>query len=376
MTVPDIRISRALIVTVIGLGVLTVAYFGFGSAQGKNTAGRKPDQGPVIVETAPVVQGQARQTITAIGSLIARESITLRPELDGRISAIGFDSGQHVRKGAMLVQIDDDVLKTDLAAADAALDYAEHQFQRAESLLKTGTGTRRALDEARSERDITRAKREQARARLSHAMIRAPFEGVTGLRRFSIGDYVKIGDMLATLDQMDPIKVEFTMPERFVTAVKPGQQIDILTAQNTNTYVRANITAIAPRIDPQTRLGQIEAVLPNPDQRLKPGQFVPVLVPVQIREDAVLIPETALVQQGEQRFVWVVDAGNKVHKTPVTTGLRLAGYLEILSGVTAGQQIVTAGQQKLRPDVTITPKPATPITRHPDAEEIEIVPAS
>ena len=363
---------KPLWLTGLILGAISLGYFAWDKASPPAAAKAKPDSA-IQVEVDRVWRGTARRTLRAVGTVVAAESITLKPEIDGRISGLTFDSGQNVTKGQVLVRLDDELLRADLNAAQAALAYSEAQYDRAAQLLKTGTGNQRNRDEAQSLRDIDRARLQLAQTRLERAEIAAPFGGQLGLRRVSIGDFIKAGEDLVTLDQLDPIRVQFQLAEKYLAFVKPGLEISFTSDAYPDRIYTAKITAIAPRIDPQTRQVAVEARLANPDLSLKPGQFVAVKLAIQERDNALFIPENALVQNGTARFVLVVDAENKVERVAVKTGLRLAHKLEVLEGLKEGQRIITAGQQKARPGATITALPPSPVANTPDAEEAEIV---
>lgn len=360
--------KKAVLVGLVCMTAVTIGLYVWNNNSRANTpnAGQRPAAGVISVEADTITPTTARRVVRAIGTVRAQEAITLRPEDDGRITKIAFDSGQFVRKGQILLVLDGTVLEAELTAARAAADYAEAQFRRAETLMKNGTATLRTLEEATSQRDMNRARRALAQTKLDQATIRAPFNGYVGLRRISVGDYVQKGDMLGTLDQLDPVRIEWAIAEKYLPLLRVGMNVD-LDGLNRS----ATITAVSPRIDPTSRLGQIEATLSNPDQQLKPGQFVQVKIALEAKDQAIMIPEQALVPQGNQHVVWTIDAQNQAQKMIVTPGARIGQKIEIMSGLHAGTKIITAGQQKLRPGQQVNPVAPTNIDKTPDAEEVE-----
>lgn len=365
--------NKPIILTLLILSSISLGYYLWDKASVPVAAAKS--RAPVQVEVDQVALATARRTIRAIGTMVAAESVILKPEIDGRIQSIGFDSGQQVTRQQILVRFDDELLQAELAAAEAALAYSEAQYDRAAQLLKSGTGNQRNRDEAQSQRDIDRARLALARRRLERAVIAAPFAGQVGLRTISQGDFVKAGEEMATLDQLDPIRVQFSIAEKYLPFLKIGMAVKLTSDAYPDRIFSARLSAVSPRIDPQTRLVSVEAQMANADNTLKPGQFVSVQWRIQERENALFIPENALVQNGAERFVMVVGADNVVVRTPVKTGLRLANQLEVLEGLTADQRIITAGQQKTQPGQVIVPLPPSPVTNTPDAEEVEIVKA-
>ncbi|HEX6978687.1 MAG TPA: efflux RND transporter periplasmic adaptor subunit [Alphaproteobacteria bacterium] len=330
-------------------------------------AGGPPGGFAMPVEAAPVRVGPSRQQVHAVGSLRSNESVTIRPEVAGRITRINFDEGQKVKRGQVLVQLDASVAQAELAQAQAALALARANYDRAEELARRGAGTQRALDEARARLRSDEAAVRLAEARLEKYTLVAPFDGVVGLRQVSIGDYVAAGTDMVNLEQIDPLKVDFRVPEIFLASVRPGQRISVAVDALPGREFGGEVYAIDPLVDAGGRSIVIRARIANPDDSLRPGLFARVTLTIDERAEALFVAEQSIVPVGDQHFVFkVVDgqqAGSKVVAyTPVKIGERRRGEVEIREGLRPGDVVVTAGLLKIRDGmpVQIVPGPSTP----------------
>jgi membrane fusion protein (multidrug efflux system) len=333
-----------------GLALVGTGYWALGSVQAEPKKATSQAAAPVpraAVETAVVRSGMVTVNIDAIGTLQSGEAVVLAPEVDGVISEILFEEGTPVEAGVPLVRLDDAIVKAELDQAKAQLTLTQANFERANTLLRQNSGTQRARDEALAALQSARASASLAQTRLDKTVIRAPFAGVLGLRSVSKGEYVTRGDALISLQTIDPLKAEFRLPETFLSSVKVGQTIELTADALPNRRFTGQITAIAPQIDVNGRALQIRAHVPNPDGILRSGLFVRVAIAAASRENALLVPESAIVPEGEARFAFVVENG-KVRRVPVKLGERRIGEVEVLEGLSAGQEVVTAGQQRLR----------------------------
>lgn len=300
----------------------------------------------VPVEASTVEVGTVTEEISAVGSLASNESVIVRPEIAGRIVAIHFIEGTRVDKDAPLFSLDDSIYRADLAEAQASLTLSERNYTRADELFKKGHGTARSRDEALAKLETDRAALALAKARLEKTQILAPFHGVIGLRRVSVGDYVVPGQDLVNLEDLDPIKVDFRVPERFLPALAKGQKLAVQVDAFPGQDFDGQVYALDPRIDAAGRSIAIRATVPNDDQRLRPGLFARIKLAVAARPNAILIPEQAIVPRGADRYVFKVVA-DKAVMTKVTLGLRRTGNVEIVEGLEPGDVVVTAGQLKI-----------------------------
>jgi membrane fusion protein (multidrug efflux system) len=301
----------------------------------------------VPVEAAKVVAAPLSEQVTAVGTLLSDESVTISAEIPGRLKEIHFVEGQPVEKGAQLFILDDSVYRAQLADAEAKLKLAEQTYKRTSQLFSSKYATAQSADEAVSNLAVAKAAVELAGVQLEKTRIVAPFSGIIGLRQVSVGEYITAGRALVNLEAIDPVKADFRVPEKFLPAIKVGQTIRIGVDAFPGDTFEGKVYAIDPRIDVAGRSLLVRAKVPNKDQQLRPGLFARVTVLLKLKEDALTIPEQAIVPQGDSQYVFKIDDG-KVTLTKVTLGMRRSGRVEILHGLSADDQVVTAGQLKLR----------------------------
>lgn len=319
-------------------------------------ARRSGDAGPasaVAVEAVRVATAAMPQTITAVGSLRSDESITVRPEVAGRISAILFSEGQRVGKGTTLVKLDPSINEADVRQARANLKLAQSKFDRAVDLEKSHFISGQAKDEAENNLRVAEAALQLAAAKLAKTEIKAPFSGTIGLRVVSVGDYVKEGADIVNLEAIDPLKVDFRVPEIYLKQVQVGQSLQIALDALPDRGYEGKVYAINPLVDAAGRSIVIRALVRNADTALRPGMFARVRLITRDERDALVVPEQALVPQGDDQYVYRVAEGRAL-RTRVDVGQRREGRVEIVKGLAAGDTVVTAGQLKLRDGAQVT----------------------
>lgn len=337
------------VAAVVAAAAIAGAYWYFAPAPQTVPAGGPAGAGgfAMPVEAKPVRVGTATQEVSAIGSLRSYESVIIRPEVAGRIAALDVPEGQPVQKGQILVRLDDSVQKAELDQALAALALARANFERAESLLKRGAGTPQAVDQARANLLTDEAAVGLAQARLEKMQLSAPFAGVLGLRKVSVGDYVGPGTDIVNLEVIDRLKVDFRVPELLLASVRPGQKIGIQVDAFPGRAFPGLVYAVDPLVDAAGRSILLRATIDNPDAALRPGLFARVTLVVETRENAIFVPEASLVPVGDQHFVFRVVDG-KASFTKVKVGARTAGEVVVLEGLTPADVVVTAGVLKIR----------------------------
>ncbi|MGH6865976.1 MAG: efflux RND transporter periplasmic adaptor subunit [Methyloceanibacter sp.] len=301
----------------------------------------------VPVEVARVVAAPLSEQVTAVGTLLSDESVTVSSEIPGRLKQIHFEEGQPVEKGQPLFTLDESVYQAQLADAEAKLKLSEQTYKRTSQLFTNKYATAQSADEAVSNLAVNKAAVELARVQLEKARIVAPFSGIVGLRHVSVGEYITSGQALVNLEAIDPVKADFRVPEKFLPAIRVGQTIRIRVDAFPDANFEGNVYAIDPRLDVAGRSLLVRAKVPNTDKRLRPGLFARVTVLLQLKEDALSVPEQAIVPQGDSQFVFKVVDG-KAKMTRVTIGTRREGRVEIIEGLDSGDQVVTAGQLKIR----------------------------
>ncbi len=300
----------------------------------------------VLVEAVSVTVRTIERTIQAVGSLRSQESVIIRPEIPGIVKAVQFEEGQSVEKGTLLLTIREGVPAAELAEMKAELRLSVANEKRARELAARGSGTVRNLDEARASTAVNQARVALAKAKIEKFHLRAPFDGVLGLRQVSVGDYLVPGQDVVNLEAIDTLKVDFRVPETYFSVLRVNQRVDILVDAHKGRTFSGTVYAIDPQIDPEGRSIAVRARIPNPDRMLAPGLFARVNLIVRETEGAVLIPEQATMPRGDEQFVFRIVDG-RVATTKVVPGLRREGMVEIVEGLSAGDIVVTAGHLKL-----------------------------
>ena len=314
---------------------------------GTATAAEAVKPAAVPVEAAKVVAAPLSEQVTAVGTLLSDEAVTVSSEIPGRLKEIHFKEGQPVEKGAPLFTLDDSVYRAQLADASAKLKLAEQTHKRTSQLFSSKYATAQSADETASNLAVSTAAVELARVQLEKAHIAAPFAGIVGLRNVSVGEYISAGQALVNLEAIDPVKADFRVPEKFLSAIRVGQTIRIKVDAFPGETFEGKVYAIDPHLDVSGRSLLVRAVIPNADKRLRPGLFARVTVLLELKEAALSVPEQAIVPQGDSQFVFKIVDG-KVKLTKVVIGTRREGRVEIVEGLAAGDQVVTAGQLKIR----------------------------
>ena len=323
------------------------------SAQGKGGGGSSTAGPPAVtVEAVKVITSPMPQTIVAVGSLRSDESIMLRPESAGRISEITFQEGQRIAKGAPLVKLDSAIPQAEVSQAKANLTLAKSKFDRAVDLAQRSFISGQAKDEAENNFKVAEASLQLAQAKLAKTDIKAPFSGIIGLRSVSVGDYVKEGADLVNLEAIDPLKVDFRVPETYLRQIQVGQALQLTLDALPGKIYNGKVVAVNPLIDTAGRSVVIRAQVGNQDTTLRPGMFARVRLITKESADAMVLPEQALVPQGSEQYVFKVQDG-KAARVKIETGQRRDSKVEVLSGLAPGDLVVTAGQLKIREGSTV-----------------------
>ncbi len=344
---------RYLIALIVLAGLAAGAWYAWTQYLAEDEqAGQQQGGFAVPVDAAPVRKDTLLRTVEAVGTLAANEQVTLRPEIGGLVTQINFTEGQPVEKDAVLFKLDDVILQAELDQVKASLELSQSTYDRAAELLRRGSGTVAARDEALAQLTNDKAALALAEARIAKTVIKAPFGGVIGLRNVSVGDYVAVGDNLVTLSDIEELKVDFRIPELFLAEVATGQELTVRVDALPGENFTGEVFAIDPQVDVNGRALVIRATLANPEGRLRPGLFARVDVVLERRPGALLLPEAALMPTKEGQTVFRVVEG-VVELVPVEIGLRRKGEVEVLSGLSEGDIVVTGGQLKLRPGVPV-----------------------
>ena len=350
------HLPRALLMCLL-LGALLTACGKDEAAKPGGPGGRGGGPVPVVVET--VAAQEWTDALRALGTVHAREAVTITAKVSETVQQVHFESGQQVARGAPLVTLSGQQQQAALASAEAALREAEQLFLRQQQLVQQQLIARAALDAQRATRDAARAQVAQVRANLSDRVIRAPFAGVLGIRQVSPGALVTPGTPIATLDDVSRVFVDFPVPETELADVGPGQALVGRVATYGERSFDGTVATVSTRLDSASRAATVRGDFPNADGALKPGMLVEVSLSRGTRQ-ALVVPEIAVQQIGSETFVWRVKSDDTVEKANVEVGGRVPGKVMLKAGVEAGQRIVTAGMGKLQAGATVAAAGAQP----------------
>lgn len=316
------------------------------SVVGCSAAEKKPDRPAPLIKVAAVSAHEFSDRYEAVGTATANEQVTVTAPVTERITQLGFSDGDYVRSGQVLAVLAQGQETASLASAAARAREAEQQLARISALRQRGFATKSSLDAQAATVAATRAGASEARAVIADRVIRAPFSGYVSLRRISVGAVVSAGTEIVTISDSSTIKLDFSVPETLLGAVRVGQPILARAAAFPETPIGGTISAIDPVIDPATRAVTVRALIPNRGGRLKPGMLLSVGLQSRVRS-AVAVPELALVREGDGRYVYTVGKDSKAKRVAVSTGGRDGNLIEVTQGLNPGEKIVTEGVVKL-----------------------------
>jgi len=321
---------------------------------GKNPPGRPTGSGQqnLLAVQARVVQPKLLQnTIRTTGTLLANEEVELRSEATGKVTGIFFKEGSRVSKGDLLVKINDADLRAQLQKLQFQKELAEEREFRQRKQLETDLTSQEQYDIALNALNGVKADIEVVEAQIAKTEIRAPFDGQIGLKYISAGSYLSPTVKVANLLNIHPIKIEFSIPEKYATEVQTGDKISFTIQGSGNTY-EGEIYAIEPKIDPLTRTVLVRALSPNPRRTLYPGAFADVQLIIEQIPNALLIPTEAVIPELNAKKVFLYKSGKAV-AVAVETGIRNPEEIQVTSGITAGDTVITNGILQLRQDMPV-----------------------
>jgi multidrug efflux system membrane fusion protein len=369
---PRRGLKRRMLIMAILVAVVLGGLYGFNRFREKAIAdffaGNKPPPTPIAV--APATLENVPQSLPAIGTLAAVREVTVAPEVAGRVTQISFEAGAKVTAGDPLVQINDKTERADLQALRAQARLAELNLARAKELLERQAAAKATVDQQQAQLDEINANIQKTEAQIGYKLIRAPFDGVLGIRRIDIGQFLSAGDAIVTLTDLNRLYVNFTLPEQARSKVRVGQPVEITNDAFPDQIFQAKITAIEPQVSAETRAIRLQATMENPQQLLLPGMFANLRVVLPPTENAVTLPETAVdfTLYGDSVFLVQEEKSEsgesvlKVVRTPVKTGDRFGGRVIITSGVKPGDRIAASGQIKLSNGALVTITESTALT--------------
>lgn len=313
---------------------------------------------PMPVEVSPVKVQMVSDKFEGIGSIEALEAITVVSEIDGAVKALPFKEGGFLRRGDLIAQLDDAQLAAELARAEALRAQSKATFDRVKSVVDQGAGAPQDLDDASAALKVAEANLQLAQARYTKTRIVAPFDGIVGARKVSVGTFLRAGQAITELANIDEIRVTFSAPERFVSRLSSGAEVAISTTAFPGFELKGKIIVIEPVIDQLTRSARVVARVQNVGRKYRPGMSANVSAILGERPNALTIPNEAVFGSGNQSFVFIVKPDSTVARVSLTLGTRMADVVEVVEGLKEGMTVVRAGHQKLFDGGKVMPLPS------------------
>lgn len=370
MSTAAISRARPIAMSVVGLVVVFGLLYAWRTA--RSGGAEHPAMPPMPVSTIRAEPRGVAEVLQAVGSLQAVREVLLAPDTSGRVTAIHFEAGQAVKEGALLLQLYDAPEQADRAAAAARAEFTELQLKRSQELAPTGAEPRELLEQRQAEAAQAAAAVRQLDARIQQKSLRAPFSGQLGIRRVNAGQYLNAGDGIATLTQLDPLYVNFTLPQQDLPRLTPGAPVQVTVDAAPGRVFTGRISSIEPRINGETRNVAVQALLSNADRLLKSGMYATARLALPATTSAIVLPQTAIqTSAAGDSVVLVQDADaqgiGKAVAVPVVTGRRLGEDVLVTQGVKPGDIVVMAGQNRLPPGAMVKINAPMPAAATPGA---------
>jgi membrane fusion protein, multidrug efflux system len=334
--------------------VVSLALYGCG---GKDGPGGRFAMPPMPVEVSPVMVEKVSDKFEGVGTIEALEAITVVAEIEASVTALPFREGGFIRRGGLIAQLDDSQLAAELARAEALRAQSKSTYDRVKTIVDQGAGAPQDLDDASAALKVAEANLDLAKARIAKTRIVAPFYGIIGARRISVGTFVRAGQAITDLANIDDIRVTFSTPERFLSKLNQGATVNVSTPAFPGYELQGKIIVIEPVIDAATRSARVVARVPNPERKFRPGMSANITAILSERPNALTIPNEAVFGSGDQSFVFVVKPDSTVSRVALTLGTRMADAVEVLDGLQKGMTVVRAGHQKLFDGGKVMPLP-------------------
>jgi membrane fusion protein, multidrug efflux system len=343
--------------------VMMIIFAGCSGQSGGHSGFAMP---PMPVEVAPARMQTVTDKFESVGNIEALEAITVVSEIDGSVTSLPFTEGGSIRKGDTIARLDDTQLSAEVERAEAIHTQSHTSYERTKAVVDQKAGTPQDLDDAAAGLRVADANLALARARLAKAAILAPFDGIAGSRKVSVGTFLRTGSAITDLANIDDIRVIISVPERFLGLIRSGAEVSVSTTAFPGYAVKGKIIAVEPVLDPVTRSARVVARVANPGRKFRPGMSANVSAELGRRPGAVTIPSEAVFASGNQSFVFIVKADSTVTRVPVTLGTHYSDVVEIREGLTTGTVVVRAGHQKLFEGAHVFPTTSPATAGHPD----------
>jgi len=350
----------------LSLGLVMVMLSG---CKQQEAAGGGFSMPPMPVEVSTVTVQKVADKFEAVGTIEAINAITVVGEIDAAVTALPFREGSFIKKGELIAQLDDSQLAAEVARADALLRQSKSKYDRTKTIVDQGAGAQQDLDDAAAALKVAEADLDLVKARHAKTRIVAPFDGIIGARRISVGTFLRAGQAIADLANIDEIRVNFSAPERFLAQLHQGAEVTVATTAFPENDLTGEITVIEPLVDPGTRSAHVVAHVRNPGRKFRPGMSANIAAVLSERPNAITIPNEAVFGSENQSFTFIVKPDSTVARVPLTLGTRLPDVVEVLDGLEPGMIVVKAGHQKLFDGGKVMPMTAQEQPK-PDSEEM------
>jgi len=322
---------------------------------GDQTPGGGFSMPPMPVEVAKVKQENVADRFDAVGTIEAVEAITVVSEIDASVISLPFEEGSFIKKGELIAQLDDSQLKGEVQRTEALLTQSQVNYNRIKTLVEQKASALQSLDNAAADLKVAEANLELAKARFNKTRIKAPFSGMVGSRRVSVGAFLRAGEIITELANIDEIRVTLSLPERFLSELKRGSEVMVSTSAYSDHKVKGKVVVIEPVVDPVMRSARVVVRLSNPGRKFLPGMSANVSVVLSERPNALTIPSESVFASGNQSFVFIVKPDSTVARSEITLGTQLPEVVEVVKGLKEGEQVVKAGHQKLFDGAKVIP---------------------
>lgn len=316
----------------------------------------------VQVVAVEVREERIVESVSLIGSIAPNEMVEVKAETDGTVATIGFKEGERVEKGQLLVGLDEAKSKANLSEGEANLKLAKTSFERTRQLLADRLISQQDFDQAFASFSVKEASLDRLTREWKDTRVYAPFSGIAGARQISPGQVISRNTTLTWVVDLDTVKVEVKVPERYLSQVNPGKPLEFSVAAFPDKKFTGDVYFVSPQLDESTRTALVKARIDNRDHRLKGGMFANLDLTLEVRAKALVIPEPAIVNNADATFVFSIDRSTNAIMKPIRVGERMSGKAEIVSGLSAGDWVVVEGVQKLRPGAPVKLAPASAST--------------
>lgn len=325
-------------------------------------------QGPPVVQVVAVDAKlqPVTESLSLVGSITPNEMVEIKSETDGIVQEINFKEGERVEKGHLLVHLDESKPAATVAEAEANFKLSQANFERSQQLFKDKLISQQEFDQAAAIFNVNQASLDLKKRELRDMRIYAPFAGIVGARQISPGQVITRSAILTWLVDLDNVNVQVNVPERYLQELKIGRPLEFSVAAFPGEKFRGKVYFVSPQINENLRTALVKARIPNPDAKLRGGMFASLELTLQVRASAIVIPEPAIMSNGDNFSVFVVDQDGKAQIRPIQVGVRLPGQVEVLKGLGAGDKVIVEGIQKLRPGGPVklsAPGAAAPYTK-------------